>query len=103
MHVILHFLIPAIVVGLFFRREWKKAYFIMALTIIVDLDHLLATPIYDPDRCSIGFHPLHSFIPIMLYILACFIPKLRYAGVGLTIHMVLDSIDSQLTSGVWYV
>ena len=103
MHLFLHFLIPAIVAGLFFRREWKKALLIMTLTILVDLDHVLATPIYDPDRCSIGFHPLHTFFPITLYILACFIPKLRYAGIGLVIHMVLDSIDCQLTNGIWFV
>ena len=59
MHILLHFVIPAIVAGLFFREYWKKAFLIMTLTILVDLDHLLATPIYDPDRCGIGFHPLH--------------------------------------------
>jgi hypothetical protein len=103
MHIFLHFLIPAIVAGLFFRGEWKKAFLIMNLTIFVDLDHLLATPIYDPDRCGIGFHPLHKFLPITLYILACFIPKLRYVGIGLVIHMILDSVDCQLTNGVWFV
>jgi hypothetical protein len=40
----------------------------MALTIIVDLDHLLADPIYDPNRCSIGFHPLHSYPAIVIYL-----------------------------------
>jgi hypothetical protein len=103
MHIFLHFLIPAIVAGLFFKGEWKKAFLIMTLTILVDLDHLLATPIYDPDRCGIGFHPLHKLFPITLYILACFIPKLRYAGIGLVIHMILDSVDCQLTNGVWFV
>ena len=29
------------------------------LTMMVDLDHLIADPIFDPQRC-IGFHPLHS-------------------------------------------
>ncbi len=42
---------------------------------LVDIDHLLATPVYDPNRCSIGFHPLHGFYPIALYVLLCFIPK----------------------------
>ena len=36
----------------------------MMATMLVDLDHLFADPIYDPDRCSIGFHPLHQY-PIM--------------------------------------
>lgn len=102
-HIVLHFLIPAIIVGLFFRKEWKAAYLTMIATMLVDLDHLLATPIYDPGRCSIGFHPLHGFIPIGVYLLLCFIPKSRYVGIGLIIHMILDSTDCQLTSGVWFV
>ena len=74
----------------------------MIATIIVDIDHLLATPIYDATRCSINFHPLHGFIPIAIYFIISFIPKLRYIGIGLMIHMILDSIDCQITNGVWY-
>jgi len=107
-HILLHFIVPAVAVGLLcsrksFRKEWKTAYLIMMVTMIVDVDHLLATPIYMANRCSIGFHPLHQFIPIALYAVACFIPKLRYAGIGLMIHMLLDSIDCQVTNGVWFV
>lgn len=101
-HIFLHFLIPALVVALFFRHTWKIAYFTMIATMLVDLDHLLANPIYDPSRCSIGFHPLHGFIPIAIYFALCFIPKLRYVGIGLVIHMGLDSIDCHMTNGVWF-
>ena len=75
----------------------------MAATIIVDVDHLLATLIYDPNRCSIGFHPLHEFIPIAAYFGLCFVKPLRYVGIGLVIHMALDSIDCMMTNGVWFV
>jgi membrane-associated PAP2 superfamily phosphatase len=102
-HILLHFLIPAIVVGLFFRKNWKLAYFSMIATMLVDIDHILANPVYDPGRCSIGFHPLHGFMPIALYFVLCFIPRLRYIGIGLVIHMALDSLDCLMTSGVWYV
>ena len=71
---------------------------------LVDLDHLLADPIYDPKRCSIGFHPLHTLYPIALYGLLCLVPKplyLRLIGIGLVIHMMLDSIDCQITNNVW--
>lgn len=102
-HILLHFLLPAAIVALFFRRRWQHAYLIMAATMLVDIDHLLATPIYDPARCSIGTHPLHGFIPIALYGVLCFIPKARYIGIGLTIHMLLDAIDCQVTNGVWFV
>ena len=102
-HILLHFVIPAIVAGLFFRQDWKRAYLIMVATMIVDLDHLLANPVYDPARCGIGFHPLHTLWPLVIYAALCFIPKARYIGVGLVIHMILDSLDCQLTNGVWFV
>jgi len=60
---------------------------------LVDFDHLLATPIYDPNRCSIGFHPLHQPWFIVLYAVLCFFKKARWVGVGLIIHMVLDALD----------
>ncbi len=101
-HILLHFIVPAIVVALFFRREWKLAYFVMLSTMLVDIDHLLANPVYDPGRCSIGFHPLHSLWLIVFYVLLCFLPKQRFIGIGLVIHMVLDSIDCQLTNGIWF-
>lgn len=67
----------------------------MILTMVVDIDHLFANPIYDPNRCSIGFHPLHQPLPIAIYFVACFYPKTRLIGIGLVIHMVLDGIDCQ--------
>lgn len=88
---------------MFFRKQWKTAYLVMIATMLVDIDHLLANPIYDGGRCSIGFHPLHEFIPIGVYCLLCFFPKTRLVGIGLVIHMALDSIDCQMTSGAWFV
>ena len=101
-HIFLHILVPAIIVALFFSKHWHKAYLIMILTMLVDIDHLLANPIYDPLRCGINFHPLHGFIPISLYVLLCFPKKTRYIGIGLVIHMILDSIDCQLTNNIWF-
>lgn len=104
LHLALHFIVPVIVAGLFFRKNWKLAFFIMIATMLVDLDHLLADPVYDPNRCSIGFHPLHQPWLIFGYVALCFVPKLpwlRLIGIGLVIHMALDSIDCQMTNGVW--
>ncbi|MFT4519191.1 MAG: hypothetical protein ACI9JM_001582 [Halioglobus sp.] len=100
-HLLLHFLVPAVITLLFFRKKWKVAYFTMAATMLVDADHLLASPVYDPGRCSIGFHPLHQLGFIALYVGFCFFPKSRLIGLGLVIHMVLDTIDCQVTGGVW--
>lgn len=60
---------------------------------LVDLDHLLANPVYDPTRCSIGFHPLHGYIPIGIYGLMLLFKPSRIVGLGLSIHMLLDIAD----------
>jgi hypothetical protein len=65
----------------------------MVLTMVVDLDHLLAEPVYDPGRCGIGLHPLHSYFAIMGYLAMIAVPKLRLVAIGLVIHMVLDGFD----------
>jgi len=90
-HIALHVLLPLVVAQLFFKPEWKISYLLMMSTMLVDLDHLLADPIYDPSRCSIGFHPLHTAIPIGIYVLMCFVPYTRLIGIGLVIHMALDA------------
>ena len=95
-HIILHFVVPALVAWFFYRHNWQKAFLVMILTMVVDLDHLLAVPIYDPFRCSIGFHPLHSYYIIPFYFILLFFPKTRLIGLGLVIHMVLDFADCYL-------
>lgn len=100
-HLALHFVVPAILVAIFYRKSWQFAYLVMIATLIVDIDHLLADPIYDPGRCSIGFHPLHQPWFIALYLLLCFFPGSRLGGIGLTVHMALDAIDCQLNTGAW--
>ena len=94
-------MVPAVLAALFFRKNWKVAYLLMTATMLVDIDHLLATPIYDSGRCSIGFHPMHRLWFIVGYVALCFIPKARLVGISLTVHMALDAIDCQVTSGVW--
>ena len=86
---------------LFFRSMWRQSYGLMILTMVVDIDHLLASPVYDALRCSIGFHPLHQHITIVIYFICCFIPRLRFIGIGLLIHMMLDSIDCFVNQGIW--
>jgi hypothetical protein len=92
-HVVLHFLVPAIIAALFYRKMLLKAWLIMIATMIVDLDHLLANPMYDPNRCSIGFHPLHSYLAVVIYVGLLFFPRVRLIAIGLVIHMALDYAD----------
>jgi hypothetical protein len=64
---------------------------------LVDVDHLLAEPIYELGRCSIGFHPLHSYLAIGVYVLLLFLPKpYRYIAIGLLMHMATDGLDCLL-------
>ena len=92
-HILLHFIVPALVVVVFYRKSWRNAYLLLISTMIVDIDHLIADPIYDPQRCSIGFHPLHEVWFILAYFFMIFHPKTRLIGLGLTIHMGLDGLD----------
>lgn len=94
-HLVLHVLVPLAIAWIFFRSEWKRAALFMLAANLVDLDHLLASPIYDPGRCSINFHPLHTMFPISFYGAMMFLPwkPVRWLGIGLVIHMLLDAID----------
>jgi hypothetical protein len=93
LHLALHILVPGIVAYLGFKKDWFRAWLIMCLTMLVDLDHLMAAPVYDPNRCGIGFHRLHSFPAIGAYFLILLVPNIRIIGIGLLLHMGLDYID----------
>ncbi len=85
---------------------WKQnrwlAGLIMASTILIDVDHLLANPIFDPDRCSLGFHPLHTVWAGVVYVALLAVPswKWRAVGVGRLWHLCTDAIDCWLV-GSW--
>lgn len=65
----------------------------MITALIIDLDHFLAEPIYDPNRCSINFHPFHTNWAFFGYGALLLIPKTRIFGLGLLVHFILDSFD----------
>lgn len=92
-HYSIHFLLPLVIALVFFKNHWKFATIVMLSTMLIDLDHLLATPIFDSNRCSINFHPLHSYYAIGIYVLLAFIKKTRLLGIGLLIHILADTVD----------
>ena len=94
-HYTLHLLVPGLIAYIFFRKEWKKAWLIMLATMLVDVDHLFATPLFDPNRCSINFHPLHTYWAMAVYVVLLFFKKTRIIAVGLLFHMLTDYIDCQ--------
>lgn len=92
-HLLLHVLVPVVTARLFWPKEWKRAATWMLAGWIIDLDHLLADPIYAPGRCSLGFHPLHTW-PAVLFYGALTVPRrTRWFGIGLLIHIALDGVD----------
>ena len=92
-HLVLHALVPLLIAATFFRNRWRRAALIMLATMVVDLDHLLADPVYSPGRCSIDYHPLHSAPLLPVYAGLALLRSTRLAGVGLVIHMALDAGD----------
>jgi len=94
-HYSLHLLAPFLIARLFWMTNWKKAALIMEVTMLIDLDHLLADPIFDPNRCSIGFHPLHTLWAGIFYSALLAIPlwKWHAVSVGCLWHLIVDYMD----------
>nr|WP_298370602.1 DUF6122 family protein [uncultured Lutibacter sp.] len=94
-HYGLHFLAPGIIAYIFFKNNWKTVYLLLLATMLIDLDHLYATPLFNPNRCSINYHPLHSYYAIILYLFLLIPVKTRIIAIGLLFHMLTDYIDCQ--------
>ncbi len=88
-----HFLIPLLVALVCYKSQWKYAFLIMISGMLIDLDHLLTNPIFDPNRCSINFHPLHSYFAITFYLFLLVPKKSRLLALGLVIHIISDIVD----------
>ncbi|KAB1067700.1 hypothetical protein F6U93_08815 [Tamlana haliotis] len=96
LHYGCHFLVPLGIALIWYKPQWKKAYLIMIAGMLIDLDHLLATPIFEANRCSINFHPLHSYYAIVVYFLLLIPKKTRLIGLGLAVHIIADLIDCSM-------
>ena len=111
-HLVLHVLVPVVTARALDPTRWRSAALLMLGTMLVDVDHLLAEPIYDAQRCSIGFHPLHGLGPVAVYVVVALVAGAGYRvarrsgtsetqrwragfflGCGLVIHMALDGLD----------
>jgi len=92
-HYGIHFIGPLLVALIFFKKQWKSAYFIMLLGMLIDVDHLMANPIFDANRCSINYHILHSYYAIVTYLILALLKPTRLIGLGLVIHIIADGVD----------
>lgn len=92
-HYGFHFLVPLAISIFFYKKSWKLVYLLFIGTMLLDLDHLLASPIFDANRCSINFHPLHSFYAIGVYTIMLIPKKIRVLGIALLLQMFTDYLD----------
>ncbi len=92
-HYSLHLLAPGFISYKFYKSKWVKTWLIMLATMLIDIDHLLASPIFDPARCSINFHPLHTYYALTIYLLFLFFKKTRIIGIALVLHFFTDLLD----------
>jgi hypothetical protein len=93
LHYGIHLIFPVLAAILFFPQQWKKASIIGVSCILIDIDHLVASPIFDPNRCSIFFHPLHSAWAMGVYMILFLFKKTRMLATGLVIHLLADLED----------
>ncbi|RUA15884.1 MAG: hypothetical protein DSY83_06710 [Flavobacteriia bacterium] len=95
-HYGIHFLVPILIAFWFFKGNRLQIALILLAGILIDVDHLLADPLFDPNRCSIGFHPLHSYWAILVYCILPFFRPTRIIGLALIIHIIADIMDCLL-------
>lgn len=95
-HMSLHIVAPAVfalAISRFTTLKFGRTFLLLMVGLIIDIDHLLATPVFDPGRCSVGFHPLHTWPATLAYV-ALLLPRpTRLIAVGLLIHIGLDVSD----------
>ena len=96
LHYGIHFIAPVLISILFFKEHRLKVVLILWAGILIDVDHLLADPIFDPNRCSINFHPLHTYWAIGVYFALLFFKKTRVLGLALVLHIIADTVDCWL-------
>ncbi|MCM5663938.1 DUF6122 family protein [Galbibacter mesophilus] len=95
-HYGIHFIVPILIAYVFYRKDFMKVSVILLLGIVIDIDHLWANPIFEANRCSIGFHFFHSYFIIPLYLLLLLFKKTRLVGLALVIHIIADITDCLL-------
>lgn len=89
----MHFMVPGVIAWFFFRKKWKIVWLIFLATMLIDVDHLWATPIFDSNRCSINFHFFHTTKAAIVYSILLISNKTRVLGIALLFHLFTDYID----------
>ena len=90
-----HWLVPFLIARAIWPANWLRAGLVIASANLIDLDHLLADPIFDPNRCSIGFHLLHGWLAALGFAALLLVPRwwVRAFGIGALWHLAVDYGD----------
>ena len=93
-----HWLVPFLIARVLWAKNWLRAGLVVASANLIDLDHLLADPMFDPDRCSTGFHPLHGWFAAGVYCTMLLVSKwwVRAFAVGALWHLAVDLGDCSM-------
>ncbi|MCB1174721.1 MAG: hypothetical protein KDK39_14220 [Leptospiraceae bacterium] len=92
-HYGLHSLAPLVLAWILWPAgRWRAALVLLAANLI-DLDHFFSDSVFVLNRCSIGSHPLHSDLAILILIGLSFWPRARQVACGIWLHLLADSID----------
>lgn len=100
LHLILHVAVPLAIAFAFGGDDKWRVFWWMLAAMVIDVDHLIADPIYAPGRCSIGFHPLHQWPAAMVYTLLSIAKPTRWFGLGCLLHLALDALDCLMMNAV---
>lgn len=95
-HYGLHFVAPYFIATLYAKhsiQEKYRVYILFLASMLVDLDHLVSDPVFDPHRLSVGHHFLHSYYALALYAFALFYKRTRLLAFALIFHMFSDIMD----------
>ena len=90
-----HWLVPFLIAQAIWPANWLRAGLVIASANLIDLDHLLADPIFNPDRCSTGFHLLHGWQAALGFAALLLVPRwwVRAFGIGTLWHLAVDYGD----------
>ena len=96
----IHLIADVILIAAVWGKKDAKEGAILAWQVfasnLIDLDHFLAEPIYDPARCGINFHPLHSWYMFPIYAIGSIYGRYKYFFWGVILHIILDTMDCYL-------
>lgn len=92
-HYGIHFIVPLFIAFYFYKENRFWVAIILLSGILIDIDHVVAHPMFDPNRCSINFHPLHSYWAITFYVILFMFKRTRVIALALLLHILADTVD----------